>query len=187
MQARSPGDPPGAAPAKAAEVPGVSSEAPAGPARSWPGGEGQRGPPCAARTCRRWRERRPLCPLPSRGRTLRIFEVSLHSVVLSLMSESRLPESDSLPLARLGLGPHPPPRARARGGLVPLDLGAHGPDVPSCQGFPPATPVPAPPLRVGAPAVPEHASCGTQPLPCLPAEPTSPSVAFRDGTKFPET
>lgn len=62
-----------------------------------------------------------------------------------------------------------------------------GPDVPSCPGFPPATPVPAPPLRVGAPAVPEHASCRTQPLPCLPAEPTSPSVAFRDATKFPES
>lgn len=166
-------------------MPGVSSEAPAGPARSWPGGAGQRGPPSSAPTCRRGRERRPLCPLPSRGRRLRIFEVSLHSVVLPLMSEARLPESDSLPLARLGLGPHSPPRAPARGGRVPLASGAHGPDAPSCQGFPPATrPRPALACRVGAPLSRNTPPAGHSRSPaCLRSQPVP--QCFQGRSKVP--
>lgn len=167
-------------------MPGVSSEAPAGSARSWPGGAGQRGPPCAARTCRRWRERRPLCPLPSRGRRLRIFEVSLHFVVLPLMSEARLPESDSLPLARLGLGPHSPPRARARGergalGLGRTRAGTH-PPARASRRLP--RPRPALACRVGAPLSRNTPPAGHSRSPaCLRSQPVP--QCFQGRNKVP--
>lgn len=102
------------------------------------------------------------------------------------MSEARLPESDSLPLARLGLGPTSP-RARAR------EAGAAGLGSLQARTCPPARasagyPVPAPPLRVGAPAVPEHASCRTQSRSCLRNQPVPQWLSeTQQSSQSPET